>query len=143
MSVARQIKLFYNFKRKSTKLLTTRQQIINISQEYERIGEQKNNDINHKLSNENILLKKFDVNEYDTYISNTDYSLNKESSKYEDFYSTTPIIQATNFVKLGDINLTFLASKEEQGNFYKDISNFVKNYMGKDYRVLSEVIQFD
>lgn len=82
MSLARQIKLFSNFKRKSTKLLTTRQQIINISQEYERIGEQKNNDINHKLSNENIILKKFDINKYDTYISNTDYSLNKESSKY-------------------------------------------------------------
>lgn len=143
MSVARQIKLFSNFKRKSTKLLTTRQQIINISQEYERIGEQKNNDINHKLSNENIILKKFDINEYDTYISNTDYSLNKESSKYEDFYSTTPTIQATNFVNLGGINLTFLASKDEWVNFYKDVSDFVKNYMGEDYRVLSEVIQFD
>ncbi|CAM3420233.1 hypothetical protein PSHO110982_02360 [Pseudostreptobacillus hongkongensis] len=37
MSVARQIKLFSNFKRKSIKLVTTRQQIINISQEYESI----------------------------------------------------------------------------------------------------------
>lgn len=50
--------------------------------------------MNHKLSNENIILKKIDINEYNTYISNTDYSLNKESSKYEYFYSTTPTIQA-------------------------------------------------
>ncbi|CAM3420222.1 hypothetical protein [Pseudostreptobacillus hongkongensis] len=54
----------------------------------------KNNNMNHKLSNENIILKKIDINEYNTYISNTDYSLNKESSKYEYFYSTTPTIQA-------------------------------------------------
>lgn len=143
MSVARQVKIFSNFKKKSTKVAGSRQQIINIAGEYERIGEQKNPDINFKLSSENVILKKFDIDEYDQYISNTDYSLNKDTSKYEDFYSTTPTIQATNFINLGGINLTFLASKDEWVNFYKDVSEFIKDYMGEDYRVLSEVIQFD
>ncbi|ACZ01935.1 hypothetical protein CEP89_00025 (plasmid) [Streptobacillus moniliformis] len=143
MSIAKQVKIFSNFKKKSTKVSGSRQQIIDIAGEYERIGEQKNPDINLKLSGENIILKKFDLEEYDNYILNTDYSLNKDTSKFEDFYSTTPTIQATNFVNLGGINLTFLASKDEWTEFYKDVSQFIKNYMGEDYRILSEVIQFD
>lgn len=143
MSVAKQVKIFSNFMKKSSKDVKTKNEVIKLSNEYERKGEQKNPDINLKLSKENIILKAFDEKEYDTYISNTDFSLNGKNTKYQDIYSTTPTIQATNFVNLGGINLTFLMSKYEWVDFYKDLSNFIKDYMGEDYRVLSEVIQFD
>ncbi|MDU4652946.1 MAG: hypothetical protein E6Y25_05910 [Sneathia sanguinegens] len=143
MPVARQIKIFSNFKKHSSKESKTRNDLCNLAKEYERIGEQKNPDINLKLSNENVILKHFEVKDYDEIVKNTDYSLNSPNSKYEDIYTTTPTIQATNFVNLGGVNLTFLAKKDEWVNFYKDVSSFIKNYLGDDFNTLCEVIQFD
>lgn len=143
MPVARQIKIFSNFKKHSSKESKTRNDLCNLAKEYERIGEQKNPDINLKLSNENVILKHFEVKDYDEIVKNTDYSLNSSNSKYEDIYTTTPTIQATNFVNLGGVNLTFLAKKDDWVNFYKDVSGFIKDYLGDDFNPLCEVIQFD
>ncbi|VWL89655.1 hypothetical protein OMES3154_01288 [Oceanivirga miroungae] len=143
MAVGKQIKTFSNFKTQSSKNSGTKNSVSNIANEYERIGEQKNKDINHNLSSENLILKKFDIKEYEKIIENTDYNLNSKNSKYEDIYSTTPTIQATNFVNLGGINLTFLMEKDEWVEYYKDLSDFIKDYMGDSFITLSEVIQFD
>lgn len=143
MAVARQIKIFSNFKKHSSKESKTRNDLCNLAKEYERIGEQKNPDINLKLSNENVILKHFEVKDYDEIVKNTDYSLNSPNGKYEDIYTTTPTIQATNFVNLGGVNLTFLAKKDDWVNFYKDVSGFIKDYLGDDFNPLCEVIQFD
>lgn len=143
MAVARQIKIFSNFKKYSSKESKTRNDLYNLAKEYERIGEQKNPDINLKLSNENVILKHFEVKDYDEIVKNTDYSLNNPNGKYEDIYTTTPTIQATNFVNLGGVNLTFLAKKSDWVNFYKDVSSFIKDYLGDDFNTLCEVIQFD
>lgn len=143
MAVARQIKIFSNFKKHSSKESKTRNDLCNLAKEYERIGEQKNPDINLKLSNENVILKHFEVKDYDEIVKNTDYSLNSPNGKYEDIYTTTPTIQATNFVNLGGVNLTFLAKKSDWVNFYKDVSGFIKDYLGDDFNPLCEVIQFD
>lgn len=143
MAVARQIKIFSNFKKHSSKESKTRNDLCNLAKEYERIEEQKNPDINLKLSNENVILKHFEVKDYDEIVKNTDYSLNSPNSKYEDIYTTTPTIQASNFVNLGGVNLTFLAKKDDWVNFYKDVSAFIKDYLGDDFNTLCEVIQFD
>lgn len=143
MAVARQIKIFSNFKKHSSKESKTRNDLYNLAKEYERIGEQKNPDINLKLSNENVILKHFEVKDYDEIVKNTDYSLNNPNGKYEDIYTTTPTIQATNFVNLGGVNLTFLAKKSDWVDFYKDVSSFIKDYLGDDFNTLCEVIQFD